>query len=276
MSMFKKVVIIGTGLIGGSIGLGLKKRRLAKEVIGFSRRLKNARLAKRLRAIDRVGSDLSVVQDADLVILATPVDSIVSFALKISRLVDKKCIVIDVGSTKAAIVRKLSRVIPNFLGCHPLAGSEKKGIRQINGEIFKNSICVITPIRSTAKSTIAKIKRLWQALGARVIALPAKDHDRILGFTSHLPHLLAFTLIDAVPRQFFPFSASGLKDTTRIAASDAGLWSEIFLSNRSNCLDALAVFQTRLLALQLALRKQNKKLLIKILQHASQKRKILK
>lgn len=270
--MFNKVVIIGTGLIGGSLGLDLKKRRLAAQVIGLSRKKENANLAKKSGAIDSVGSSLDVVRDADLVILAVPVDVIMGTAVKIADRLKKDCIVIDVGSSKEKIVSKLSRLIPNFLGCHPLAGSERRGAANLGAGIFSGSVCIITPTPKTGKKTLEKIKLLWQKLGARVVILSAGKHDQILASTSHLPHALAFSLIGSIPDKFLSLSSGGLRDTTRIAGSDAGLWSQIFLSNRGNLLAALSSFQIKLDALKLALKNKNQKILTKILASAQKKR----
>ncbi|MDD5476919.1 MAG: prephenate dehydrogenase [Candidatus Omnitrophica bacterium] len=274
--MFNKVVIIGTGLIGGSLGLDLRKKHLAGQVIGLSRKKENANLAKRSGAIDSVGPSLDVVKDADLVILAAPVDAIMDMAPKIADKLKKDCIVIDVGSSKEKIVSKLSALIPNFLGCHPLTGSEKRGAANLGAGIFSGSVCVITPTPKTVKKTLEKIKLLWQKLGSSVVILSAKKHDRILASTSHLPHTIAFSLIGSVPNQFLNLSSGGLKDTTRIASSDARLWSQIFLSNRGNLLAALSSFQVKLNALKLALKNKNKKLLTKILASAQKKRKKLR
>jgi prephenate dehydrogenase len=272
MKIFNKVVIIGTGLIGGSIGLALRKQRLAGSVIGLSRQAKNARLAKKAGAIDSIGASLEVVADADLVILATPVDTNIDFALSIAKKIKKDCIVIDVGSTKERIVFKIGPRIPNFLGTHPLAGSEKKGITNLQSNIFKGSICILTPTAKTNPRTLNLVKRLWQELGSSIVILSAKKHDQILALTSHLPHLVAFSLISSIPDQCLGLSSSGLKDTTRISSSDADLWSEIFLSNRSNLLDAVSIFQTKLTALKLALKSKDKKRLTKILRQAKKKR----
>jgi len=275
MKMFNKVVIIGTGLIGGSLGLDLRKRHLAAQVIGLSRKKENANLAQKSGAIDSVGSSLDVVKDADLVILAAPVNVIIDMAAKIADKLKKDCVVIDVGSSKEKIVSKLSGLIPNFLGCHPLAGSEKRGAANLKAGIFNGSLCVITPTPKTGKKTLKKIKLLWQKLGATVVILSAKKHDRILASTSHLPHAVAFSLIGSIPDQFLSLSSGALKDTTRIASSDANLWSQIFLSNRSNLLTAFSSFQIKLNALKLALKNKNKKLLTKILGSAQKKRKKL-
>jgi len=275
MKIFNKVVIIGTGLIGGSIGLALKKQRLAGQVIGLSRHQKNARLAKKVGAIDDIGLSLEVVADADLVILATPVDIIVDLALRIAKKIKKDCIVIDVGSSKELIVSKLNKLIPNFLGCHPLAGSEKKGIANLENNIFSGSICVITPTAKTNARTLNKVKLLWKKLGASIVILSAKKHDQVLAFTSHLPHVLAFSLINSIPDRCLALSSSGLRDTTRISSSDANLWTKIFLSNRGNLLTALSIFQTKLTALELALKSKNNRKLAKILLFANKKRKKL-
>jgi len=275
MKMFNKVVIIGTGLIGGSLGLALRKKHLAGQVIGLSRHQKNARLAKKIGAIDNIGLSLDVVADADLVILATPVDTIIELAPRIVKKIKKDCIVIDVGSTKERIVSKLSTLIPNFLGCHPLAGSEKKGIANLQDSIFKGSICIITPTVKTKQCALNRIKLLWKKLGANIVILSAKKHDQVLAFTSHLPHALAFSLISSIPDRCLGLSSSGLRDTTRISSSDAKLWSEIFLSNRSNLLTALSIFQTKLTALKLALGSKNRSQLAKILASANKKREKL-
>lgn len=273
--MFNKVVIIGTGLIGASLGLDLKKKHLAGQIIGLSRRKKNAAFAKKIGAIDRVATSLDAVANADLVILATPVDSIIDLGLKISKKIKKDCIVIDVGSSKENIVAKLSRVIANFIGCHPLAGSEKKGVANFHAGIFNGSICVITPNAKTSNYALNKIKLLWRKLGSQIVMLTPKKHDQILAFTSHLPHAIAFSLINAVGDKFLSLSSGGLKDSTRIASSDPDLWCQIFLSNRDNLLAAISSFQTELDALKLALRNKNQKHLTNILGQAKKKREKL-
>lgn len=273
--MFDKVVIIGTGLIGGSLGLDLKKKHLAGQITGLSRRKKNADFSKKIGAIDHVSRSLDAVKDADLVILAAPIDAIIGIGLKIAKKIKKDCIVIDVGSSKEEIVSKLSGVIPNFIGCHPMAGSEKRGAVSLRSGIFYSSICVITPNAKTNNNALHKIKLLWRKLGAQIVMLTPKKHDQVLALTSHLPHSIAFSLINTVPDKFLTLGSGGLKDSTRIAASDAGLWSQIFLSNRLNLLKALTRFQSELGALKLALKNKNKKLITKILKLARQKRERL-
>lgn len=275
MKMFNRVVIFGTGLIGGSLGLALKRKHLVSRIIGLSRHKKNARMALKMGAIDCIGSSIDAVRDADLVILASPVDSIINLAQKIAKRLKSDCVVIDVGSTKENIVSKAGALIPNFVGCHPLAGSEKKGIENARGDIFAGSICIITPAIETNKNHLNKIKLLWRKLGAKIVILTPKKHDQILAFTSHLPHMIAFSLIGSIPEKFLKLSSGGLKDTTRISGSNALLWSEIFLSNRKNLLASVFSFQAKLSALKLALENKDMKCLTKILSAAKRKREKL-
>jgi len=272
MKMFNKVVIFGTGLIGGSMGFALKRKGLARQIIGFSRQKKNAELARRMGAIDRTAASLDQVQDADLVILAAPVEAIINIAPELAKRLKKGCLVIDVASTKEKIVSRLNKLIPDFVGCHPLAGSEKKGISNAQMDIFTDSICIITPVSGTGKSALKKARSLWKKLGAHILLMPAARHDRILAFTSHLPHTVAFSLIGSIPDKFLKISSGGLADTTRIAGSDEILWSQIFLSNRKNLLSSISSFQKKLAAFKSALANKNRKRLIKILAAARKKR----
>ncbi|MFH1640536.1 MAG: prephenate dehydrogenase [Candidatus Omnitrophota bacterium] len=276
MKLFKKVAIVGTGLIGGSIGLALKKKKLADSVVGISRRKKNLLLAKKRGIIDSGSKSLDIVKGADLVILATPVDKIIKFAPAISRIAGKECIVTDVGSTKKEIVLAMERFFPNYLGSHPLAGSEKCGAINAQPDLFNDTLCILTPTKKTRKDVSVKLERFWNALGARVIFLSAENHDRVLSFVSHLPHAVAFSLIESMPKQYLKFSPQSLKDTTRIAASDSELWADIFLSNRKNILKAIALLENNLSMLKQAINKKEKGLLIRILKEAQIKRKIIR
>jgi prephenate dehydrogenase len=275
MRLFNKVAIIGVGLIGGSIALGLKKKKLSYEVIGISRHKNTLLLAKKRDLIDRGSQQIGIIKDADLVILATPVSLILKLAPIIRKILKPECIVSDVGSTKKEIVSKLEKLFPNYVGCHPLAGSEKRGIINARSDIFKNSLCILTPTENTTRLAKDKIKRLWSQLGAKVAYLSVDMHDKILSFVSHLPHLVAFSLVDTVPLKYLKFSSGGLKDSTRIAASDAGLWADIFLSNRKNMLKTIELFQKNLSKMKSAVNKKDKRLLIKILEEAKKKRERL-
>lgn len=275
MRLFKKAAIVGTGLIGGSLALAIKKSHLAKEVVGVSRHKKSLALARKRGALDKGSQSLEIIKGADLLVLATPVEIMKSEAVKISKLIDKKCIVTDVGSTKQELVSCLEKFFPRYVGSHPLAGSEKRGIFNADKNLFKNSLCILTPTKSSDHAALNKLNSLWKRLGARTVFLKPETHDQILAFVSHLPHLVAFSLINSIPAAHLKFAASGLKDATRIAASDSELWAEIFLSNRKNILKKIDVFQREILEIKSALQRKDKLPLLSILKKAKSKREKL-
>ena len=275
MRLFNKVAVIGTGLIGGSLALVIKKRKLAKEVVGVASHKSSLDLALKNKVIDQGALSLNIIKGADLLIMSTPVDAIIGLRKEILKYVNSDCIVMDVGSTKEKIVSFLERDFPNYVGSHPLAGSEKRGVTHAYAGIFKDSLCLLTPTAKTSVEAIKKIKALWRKAGAEIICLTPKKHDRILAFTSHLPHAVAFSLIGSVPAENLKFSSGGLKDTTRIASSDPLLWQGIFLTNRKNMLTAIAVFEKNLAKIKLAIRKNDKNKLTGILRLAQKKRNSL-
>lgn len=275
MRPFNKVAIIGTGLIGGSLALAIKKKRLAYQIIGVSRHKSTLIRARKIHAIDKGSQHINIIKDADLVILATPVKTIFNLAGAVRKLVQQDCIVTDVGSTKSEIVSKLSEIFPNYVGSHPLAGSEKRGITNADADMFKNSLCILTPTKNTSAKAIKKIEKLWKKLGARVVSLSPHTHDRILSFVSHLPHAIAFSLMGIIPKKYLNFGAMGLKDTTRLALSDSRLWADIFLSNRQNILKSIESFQHNLSRIKSAISRKDEKALIKILKKAKARREIL-
>ena len=198
MRLFKKIAIVGVGLIGGSIGLAIKKKGLAGKVIGIGQRRKSLDEALAIGAVDEAYLDLGNINGADLVILAAPVSEIIKIIPRLPGLVDKDTVIIDAGSTKSEILKTAQRYKLNFIGCHPLAGMEKKGSQYARDSLFENSWCLVTPSRGTDKSGLEKVKRFWRALGAKVKVLDARTHDKILAFTSHLPHLVVFGLLDCL------------------------------------------------------------------------------
>ena len=276
MRIFDKVAIVGTGLIGGSLGLAIKNNKLASKVVGVSRHKSSWLEARKKGAIDKGSETLNIINDADLLILATPVNTIISLAPKISKIINKNCIVMDVGSSKEEIVSRLSRVFPNYVGAHPLAGSEKRGIAFASSNLFNGSLCIITPDKNTRKSALFKIRKLWSGVGARTIEAAPSTHDKIMAFVSHLPHAASFALMNSVPKVFLRFAASGLKDTTRISASEPELWADIFMSNDKNILCALGLLEDNLKQIKFAIKTGNRNALVKILEKAKTKRKELK
>jgi len=275
MRLFRKVAIVGTGLIGGSLALAIKKNKMAESVVGVSRHQKSLALAGKMGAIGQGSRNLDIIRGADLVILATPVNTIIKLAPKISRFINKECIVTDVGSTKEQVSKILGKLFPRYVGSHPLAGSEKRSILNARSGIFKDSLCIITPTKNTDKAALNKINLLWRKAGAKVLVMSPQRHDRILSLTSHLPHILAFSLIGTVPREFLRFSSGGLKDTTRIAASDSEIWSDIFLSNAKNISSGIDAFLAGVSRIQSAIRKNDARSLSRILRKAKKQREKL-
>ncbi|MFA5095942.1 MAG: prephenate dehydrogenase/arogenate dehydrogenase family protein [Candidatus Omnitrophota bacterium] len=271
--LFRKAAVIGTGLIGGSLALALKKGGLAREVVGVSRHQGSLNSALRMKAIDRGSRSLDIIKGADLVVLATPVNIIIESRERLLKIAGKDCLVTDVGSTKEKITALLERSFPNFVGAHPLAGSEKRGMANARQDIFKDSLCILTPTASTNAAALAKIRSLWTRMGAKVILLSPTQHDRALSFTSHLSHVIAFALMKSIPAGLLKFASGGLKDTTRIAASDPGLWQSIFLTNRTGILKALDLFEKNLREAKSAIRRGDARSLRRILKQAQKKRK---
>lgn len=272
MRIFKKVAIIGVGLIGGSIALAIKKKGLSDEVVGVSRRRETIASAIKLGVIDKGSQDIGIVRGADLVIFATPVNIILKSAAQVAKIIDSDCIVTDVASTKEEVVRRLQKLFSGYVGAHPVAGSEKRGVANADAGIFKGALCIFAPTKRTSSKSMAKLKLLWGRLGAKVVSLAPDKHDKALSFSSHLPHAVAFTLINSVPSYALKFGASGLKDTTRIAASDSELWCDIFLSNRRNILKAIDIFRNNLDKIKSAIDRKDRAILSKILNSAKYKR----
>jgi len=275
MPLFNKVAIVGTGLIGGSIALDLKKKGLCKIIAGVSRHQESLKFAKKTGAIDIGSQSLCVIKDSDLVILAAPVSAIKEKARRIAEIISKDCIVFDVASTKEEIVSLLDPLFPRFVGAHPIAGSERKGIKNARPGLFKDSICILTSTKRTDALALNKIKKLWLELGAKVVLMKPQAHDRILAFVSHMPHVAAFALINSVPSDCLGLAPNSLKDTTRVASSDSGLWSDIILSNKKNVITAVKVLENKISDIKKSLLRNDRKHLIKILNQAKARRDLL-
>ena len=253
VKLFRQITIVGLGLIGGSLGMALRRRRLARTVVGVSRHPASLRRAKRLGALDRGTPDLArAAAGADVVVLATPVDAIAPFGRRAARSMRPGSVLTDVGSTKAAIVRALERGLPrgvHFVGAHPIAGSERRGIEAADAQLFDGAVCILTPTARTDRRALQAVRRLWAPLAGRVVTMSPDRHDRLLAQLSHLPHLVACSLVGAVTGSL-PRSPQSFLDMTRIAQSDPDLWDDIFLSNRANLLEAMDRFDARWRALR--------------------------
>ncbi|MBD3425667.1 MAG: prephenate dehydrogenase/arogenate dehydrogenase family protein [Candidatus Omnitrophica bacterium] len=275
---FRKIVVIGTGLIGGSICKALMKKQLVEEVVGVCRRESSLERALKERAITRgfVNSYPEALKGAEAVFIATPVHTIKDVFESLADTVDSSDVIVsDVGSTKREIVLAAGKFSDrfSFVGAHPLAGSEKTGVEHSCAELFEDSVCVLTPERSTSADARGKIKMLWQEMGATVVELSPGEHDEYLAYTSHLPHAAAFALVNAleekIPQQMV---SSGFRDTTRIAASDPALWSDIFMTNRDNVLGSIKRYKKMLESIEKALRENDRGQLERLLEEARRKR----
>ncbi|MCM8771211.1 MAG: prephenate dehydrogenase [Candidatus Omnitrophica bacterium] len=246
MRLFNKVGIVGVGLIGGSLALGIKKYKLARKILGVSRHKESIARAKHLGVVDAGSINLNIIKDADLIVLATPVMQLIEILPKIFKLAKKGAVIIDVASTKNNVIQVANKFTDKdkiFVGCHPLAGSEKRGVVNASPDLFKNSLCIIVATKIKNASVLERIKKLWHALGALTLELSAREHDKILAYISHLPHIAAYSLMRVIPIQYLKFSAQGLKDTTRIASSEPRLWEEIFLTNRQEIIPLIKKYE---------------------------------
>lgn len=274
MAFFDTVAIVGVGLMGGSIGLALRKERMARHVIGIGRRIEQLRLAENRGAVTEVTTDLRQgVASANLVVVCTPVGDVPEFVAAAAKACKPETIITDVGSTKAAIVAACDKALADskglwasFVGSHPLAGSERTGVEFARADLFQGRTTVITPTDDTRPESAAKVEAFWQGLGSKVVRMTPEEHDVSIAATSHLPHLVASALAASTPADLLTLTASGWADTTRIASGDVELWRQIFLDNRVNTLKALAPFETVLSELRQALESADGAALTRLLQ----------
>ena len=255
---FDRAVIIGVGLIGGSLGMILRRKELASSVVGVGRRIENLKTAVALGAIDRYVVDpKEAVQGADLVILATPVDTYERHLKEWASYLRPGAIVTDVGSVKGELVERSERHMPagvHFVGAHPIAGKEKTGAAAASEDLFSGRRCILTPTEQTDSQALERMQFLWQEAGAVVLTMDPHLHDKILAAVSHLPHVAAFALMNALVeiRSEVPaldlagHSGGGLRDTTRIAASSPEMWRDIFLWNRENVVGCIQAYERSL------------------------------
>ena len=245
--MFKRITIIGLGLIGGSLALAIKEKGMAKEIIGVSRRKSTIRKALKNRIVDFATIDLEDgVRNSDLVIIATPVFKIVSMTKLIAPFLKKGAILTDVGSTKRYIVQSIEKAGLegiDFIGSHPIAGSEKSGIRSANKDLFKNAWCILTKSNYTNPKAIGKVKKFWEALGMKTAVMPPGMHDKLLSKISHLPHAAAVSIVNSVGKNHLNLAAGGFKDATRIASGEPELWRDVFLTNRENLIKDIRILK---------------------------------
>ena len=253
---FNKVAIIGVGLIGGSLAIILRENGIAKNIVGIGRGIKNLETAKKLGVVDSYTQDVREgVKDADLVVVAIPVANITRVIKEALPSFKKGVILTDVGSVKKIIVDEIEKILPDtihFVGGHPIAGTENAGVEAAFPALFQNRRCILTPTRKTNKAALEKVKKLWEIAGSEVIVMDAEKHDKILAAVSHLPHIVAYSLVNTVSsindfnESLVKYSAGGFKDFTRIASSPSEMWRDICLLNKDAILDVVRRFQNTL------------------------------
>ena len=264
-TLFDRVAIVGVGLIGSSLARALRQVSPGTHIVACAKTEKTLETARRLGLADETtGDPAEAARGADLVVLATPLSAYAEIGRQIASALSPGAILTDVGSVKEAVVRELAPLVPpgvEFVPGHPVAGTEHSGPESGFAELFHDRWCILIPLPETSPAAVEKVARMWRACGMRLTKMDAARHDRVLAMTSHLPHLIAYTIVatatdleDSLKSQVIEFSAGGFRDFTRIAASDPVMWRDIFLNNREAVLEILQRFSEDLTALQRAIR----------------------
>jgi len=263
------LAIVGVGLIGGSIALAARRRSVAERIVGIDHEAETRSRALREGMLDEAHPELSAVAGADLVLFCTPVDRITAQVIEASAHCRPGTLLSDTGSTKAAILRDVSGRLPSsieFIGSHPLAGSEKHGLANASAHLLEGRLVIVAPGPGSTDNALSRICDFWKDLGARVQVMGADEHDRALALTSHLPHLLSSALAVILPTEWYDLTATGFRDTTRLASGQPSLWSAIFRSNQAHLLGALGRLEEQLLSFRAALCQGDRAALERLLQ----------
>jgi cyclohexadieny/prephenate dehydrogenase len=263
--IFAKVALLGVGLIGSSKAHAMRRAGVAAHIAGYTPRAQTLERARAAGFADSLHSDAEAcVQDADLVVLATPVGAYAALAEQIAPHLKRGAILSDVGSVKSAVIRDVGPHVPegvHFIPAHPIAGTERSGPEAGFAELFDGRWCILTPPPGTDAAALERLKSFWRKLGSQVEVMDARHHDLVLAITSHLPHLIAYNIVGTADdlatvteSEVIKYSAGGFRDFTRIAASDPTMWRDVFLNNREAVLEVLGRFSEDLSALQRAIR----------------------
>lgn len=253
----KRLSVLGVGLLGGSLGLAVRSAAKDCRVVGYGHRQATLKSALASGAIDEAYDDpAAAVRGADLVVLCTPVGLLGELLDRIAPALATGAIVTDVGSTKASVVQHAEARHPaiRFVGSHPMAGSEKRGVEYAQADLFQNAVCITTPTEQTDRDALESVEAFWRRLGMRLKRLSPEDHDRLICDVSHLPHAVAAALVTMQETPAFDLVGKGFLDATRIAGGDGGLWRDILLDNRDNALDSITRLKSTLDGLEALLR----------------------
>ena len=273
--MFKKICIIGCGLIGSSLARAVKKNNLSKKIVSSNRsNILNKKVVE-LKIVDDSSSDTAkMVKDSDLIVIATPLSSYKSVILKIKNSLKNGSILTDVGSVKNKVVPLVQKNIPkgvSWIPSHPIAGTEESGPESGFANLFKNRWCIITPSGQAKAKDVKLLKNFWKKIGSKIDVMSTKQHDYILSITSHIPHLMAYNIVNTTlkikkkkEQDVIKYSAGGLRDFTRIAASNPIMWRDIFIENRENASKMIDEFVANLQDLKKAIKNKDEKKLEKV------------
>jgi prephenate dehydrogenase len=280
--MFEQLGLIGCGLMGGSFALALKRAGLVKRVVGYSKSPSTTERARAMGVIDiEAPSALLAVSGADIVLLAVPVAATEATFKAIKHLVTKDMLIMDVGSTKRDVVDAARRVLRDHVGafvpCHPITGKEVSGVEHADPDLYAGKQVILTPIDKTSRVNTDKAVQLWEQLGCKVLTMTAEAHDAAYAAVSHLPHLVAFALINGITAQdegndYLALAGPGFRDFTRIAASDPKMWRDVMLANRNELLEQSKIFQRTLQAMEAMIESGDGEALESLIEQASQAR----
>ena len=279
MKDLRQITVIGMGLLGGSVALAISRSLPAVTVVGYTHRATTRRRARRLAVANKIVDDIRrSVADADLVIVATPIGTFEQIFSEIADALPPGSIVTDIGSTKALPHRWANKMLPktiHYVGSHPIAGSEQRGIEFARADLFDQATCILTTTKETNRQAVQILKRFWTALGCSVKIMSPAEHDRILANISHLPHVTAVALVNANKSEELKLAGKGFLDTSRIASGPPNIWADVLLTNSANTIRSIDKIIAELCKLRTAIKGQDKERIKKLLEAARNKRSSL-
>lgn len=271
---FKQITIIGVGHIGGSIGLALRDKGFKGKIVGVGRTKRNLNIAKKRGCIDEIDShNLEKTSKSSLIVLCTPVKSFRFWFHRIKKILKKDMLITDAGSVKVKPLEQArsAGIIKNYIPAHPIAGRETSGAASADAKLFKDRICVITPYNNSNSCFVRKVEEFWEFIGCKIFTMSPQEHDALLAYTSHLPHVIAYAIIGLIDKQYNGKNiifGGGLKDFTRIASSSPEMWHDIFFENKKNLLKAIKNVKMEIGKIESYIKNENSEQLINYLKRA--------
>ena len=275
----KRLAILGVGLIGGSLARALRRAAACDTIVGYGRNENNLKKAVQLGVIDDYSLQVAAaVQDADMIVLATPLSTVGALLAELKGSINADATITDAGSAKGSVIRAAATNLSpdqfrRFIPGHPIAGTEKSGVEASFAGLYDDHLVILTPTADQDAKHIGIVTRMWEAAGARVVNMPVDHHDQILAATSHLPHMLAYALVDCLAGmqdrdEIFQYAAGGFADFTRIASSSPRMWADICMANREHLVEVLGLFDNHIMDIKQAIADGNSELLLDIFTRA--------